>query len=178
MVLKVVFDRISLLFAVLATIAIVLTMFTTIIDILARVLKIPVIGVFELNSLLVGMCIYLAIAFTQAEGKNITVRLLTDRLPKHSKAMLEFAPLVACAIMFGWTTCVYYNATYNALVRGEVAQGVSDFPLFPLKMVMFLGVSMLTLQLVIDIVIRVRHILHRMPDIAVGKYPAQIGEID
>jgi len=153
-----IFSRVTFYLAVLAAVAIVLTMFTLMVDTAARWAKISILGIFEFNALLVGMCIYLGVAFTQSEKRHISVKLLTGYLPKRVAAIFDIPILLICLAVVGWTSYLYYQAARYAFVKGEIAQGISQFPLFPIKLIMFLGVVLLTVQLVIDITIRVREV--------------------
>ena len=149
-----VFERTNAYLSVVSAFAIVLAMFAILVDVAGRLLRIPILGVHELNALLIGMCIYLGIGFVQGKKRNITVTLLTDRLPARAAAILDVLMLMICAAFFAWTSRLYYEAAKSALAIHEVAEGVSGFPMFPLKLIMFLGILILTIQLVIDIINR------------------------
>ena len=149
------FDRVTLSAAIVSTVAVATVMLTIIVSVVSRWMNISIIGIHELNALIVGMCVYLSIAFTQFAKKNISVNLIVGRLSNQVAAILDIPLLTICAVYFGWTSYLCYEAAFMAFVRWDVAEGFSRFPLFPLRLVLFLGVVILTIQLVIDVVWRV-----------------------
>lgn len=153
------FNKANECLSVISALAVVVAMFAILIDVAGRLLKMPVLGVHEFNTLLVGMCVYLAIGFVQNKKRNITVLLLTDRLPSRAAAILDIPVLAVCVCLFGWISYLYYQEAKASYLIREVAEGIIRFPVFPLKFVMFFGVVVLTIQLVIDIIKRLLEIL-------------------
>lgn len=149
------FDRGYVYLSVISASAVVMAMFATLADVVGRLLKMPILGVHEFNALLIGICVYLAIGFVQRKKRNITVTLLTDRVSTRAAAILDVFMLIICAVFFAWTSRLYYEAAKSSFLIREVAEGISGFPIYPLKYVMFVGVVILTIQLVVDIISRV-----------------------
>ncbi|MGE0801090.1 MAG: TRAP transporter small permease subunit [Lautropia sp.] len=142
--------------SVLSSSVLMVTMIASIIDAIGRWLLMPVQGVFEFNALLIGIVIFLGIAHAQREKRHITVTLLTERLGRRTAALLDAVVLGLSTALFAWTAWLFYQSAADALANHEVAQGVSRFPLFPMKLVMFLGVALLAVQLVLDVIARLR----------------------
>jgi TRAP-type C4-dicarboxylate transport system permease small subunit len=155
-----IFDRVTHYSAVLSAVGIALVMFTLVIDVIfGRGFRIPLLGLYEFNAVLIGICIYLGLAYTQKKKQNITVTFISERLPKRVRTIINLLLLAISAILFGWATYLYYMAAYTAVVRHQVCEGIAAFPLFPLRLVMVLGVLMLTIQLVIDVGANLRSLI-------------------
>lgn len=142
--------------SVLSSSVLMLTMMASIADSVGRWVLLPLQGVFELNALLIGIVIFLGIPYAQRQRRHIAVTLLVERLGPRAALWLDLAMLVIASALFGWSAVLFHGAAVSAYVNQEVAQGVSRFPLFPLKFVMFLGLSFLAVQLALDALLRLR----------------------
>ena len=154
-----IYEKAIFLAAEIAAVAIFITMITTMSDNITRWLKIPILGIYELNALLVGAAIYLALAITQNENKNISASFIKSFLPNTVSGALQIILGAMCATFFGWLAYLLFNAARSAYVGKLVAEGISRFPLWPLKTVMFIGITLLTIQLIIDVVCSIRKLI-------------------
>ncbi len=161
---KGVFDRIIYFCAILSTISIGLIMLTNVLNTILRWLSIPIYGVFELNGLLVGINIFLGLAFVQKQKKHISVDMLSKNLPLLLKHIIAFVPYLIGSVFFAWVTYLYWGKAYDAFVSREVIQGIVHFPVFPLKAAMFLGMVLLTIQQIIDLITVVNEWLFKQTD--------------
>ncbi len=146
------FNRIIRWSAVLGTVTMVLLMFTVVVDVIARWLRFSLYGVFELNGLLVGISIFLGLAFVQAEKKHIGVNFLSTHLGDRANHIINGILMAICAVFFSWMTWIYGEKAFQAYLNSEVVEGYIQFPLLPLKIAMVLGVALLTIQFYIDAV--------------------------
>lgn len=158
---KSVFERIIFYCAVLSTISIMLIMFINVLDTVLRWLSIPIYGVFEISSLLVGINIFLGLALVQKHKKHISVDMLSKKLPFLVKHFIALMPSVVGSVFFAWLTYLYWGKAYDAFVSNEVIEGVVHFPVFPLKAAMVLGILLLTIQQIIDLVIEINEIFFK-----------------
>ncbi|MCM3766182.1 TRAP transporter small permease [Neobacillus niacini] len=158
-----IFERISFCCSVLSTVIIIVMMFAVVLDVIMRWLKTPIYGVFELQGVLVGMTIYLGLSKAQKDKQHIAVNILGQYLPNpivHFISMLVYA---ASLVFFGWITYLYGGKAYESYVNGEVIAGITKIPIFPLKLVMTLGLGLLTIQLFFDLVKEIKAIFSK-PD--------------
>ncbi|WP_209121189.1 TRAP transporter small permease [Alkalihalobacillus sp. BA299] len=151
-VAKKVFERISFACSVLSTGLIVVMMFAVVLDVIMRWLKTPIYGVYELQGVLVGMTIYLGLAKTQERKQHIGVSILGQYLPNRIVNLVSIPIYAVSMVFFCWLTYIYGGKAHEAYVMNEVIAGITKIPIFPLKMVMTLGLALLTLQLFIDLV--------------------------
>lgn len=151
-VAKKTFERISFVCSVLSTGLIVVMMFAVVIDVIMRWLKTPIYGVYELQGVLVGMTIYLGLAKTQERKQHIGVSVLGQYLPRQFVHLISIPIYGICLVFFCWLTYIYGGKAYESYVTGEIIAGISRIPIFPLKLVMALGLGLLAIQLFIDLV--------------------------
>ena len=147
-----IFDRIVFYASVLGAVTLVSVMLTMMTDVFGRWMKMPVYGIYELNALLIGMTVYLSIPYTQAMKKHITVSIITSRLTARGKAVFNLVFLLLSFALFGHLSVVYGQLAYKSFITNEKTTGIIDFPLYPLKTVMFLGIAMLSIQLALDVI--------------------------
>lgn len=147
-----IFERISLTSSVLSTCLIVVMMFAVVVDVILRWFKIPIYGVYELQGVLVGMTIYLGLAKTQQEKQHIGVGIISNLLPVRLVNTLLLTIYAVSMVFFGWLTYLYGGKAIESYVAGEVITGIVRIPVFPLKIVMSLGLGLLTIQLFFDVV--------------------------
>lgn len=153
------FDRIIFWCAVLSTISIVIIMVTNMLDTIMRWLKIPIYGIYELNSLLVGITIFLGLALVQQRKKHISVNLLSGKLPGKVKHVVATLVYLLGVVFFAYLSYWYGVKAYISVVTNEVIPGIVKFPVSPLKIIMCLGLVLLTIQLIIDTIVEVEKLL-------------------
>lgn len=153
---KKIFDRVSTLCSILSTILIVIMMFSVIIDVIMRWLKTPIYGVYEMQGLLVGMTIYLGLAKAQDRKQHIGAGLLSQYISKRVRSFIAIPIFTFTMMFFGWLTYIYWKRAMDAFVHHEVIAGITQIPVFPLKLVMTVGLGLLTVQLLLDIVKEIR----------------------
>jgi TRAP-type C4-dicarboxylate transport system permease small subunit len=108
----------------------------------------PVPGAYELTEVLMVASVFLALALSQREGRQIRVTLLAERLPPRGRAVLDvfaelFSVLVYAVIAwYGW------GMAAESWHAGELSSGLLRFPLWPSKLALGLGASLMTIQCV------------------------------
>lgn len=155
------FDRVVFYCAILATIALIVIMLGVVADAVGRWVGRPVYGVFELNKLLVGINVFLGLAFVQKYKKHITVDLLANKGPYFVRFFTAFFPHVLGFVFYAWITYVYWGMAYDSFLAKEVATGIVHFPKYPLKIAMAFGISLLTIQHLIDFIVEINQTMAR-----------------
>lgn len=126
-------------------------MLSIFLDALLRSLfNVALIGIVESNSLLLVALVYLGIAGAQASGANFRLTLLTSRVGPRLNWLfttLGCVLMMAALAILGWF--VWQSALYS-IERGETSYGLVNFPLWPSRLLVALGISLLWLQLVAD----------------------------
>ena len=143
---------------VISTLAVLAIMVGTIISAISRWIRIPIIGIDELNGLLTGMAIYLGLATAQAAKANIGVTFLVLKLSVRNARLLDMFMLAIATALFAHVSYIYWEEAYRAFVEGDFLVGIIEWPVWPLAFTLVVGVAMLVIQLVIDFVERAREI--------------------
>lgn len=150
------FNGFNNILGILSAIIIMVIMALTIADVVFRWMKISVFGIFEMNSMLVGISVYVGIAFIQSEKMHISANILAGKGPRWFQAFTSILYTVLGTLIFGWFSYVYGVSTYEAYVVGERLIGTIGYPAVYLKGSMFLGVFLMTIQLIIDMVTEIK----------------------
>lgn len=110
----------------------------------------PVTGTLEITESLLVVIIFLSVAMTQYDGGHIRVTILTRRMPrKWAKAATVFA-MVLGAAFFAWCAYAAWRFAMQSWSFNEHERGTIDFPLYPMKFVVFAGIAMLAFQFLLD----------------------------
>ena len=141
---------------VISTVAVLAIMVGTIISAISRWIRIPIIGIDELNGLLTGMAIYLGLATAQAAKANISVTFLVQKLSVRNARLVDLFMLAIAIALFSHVTWIYWDEAYRAFVEGDFLVGIVEWPVWPLAFTLAVGVAVLVIQLVIDFVARAR----------------------
>ena len=144
---------------VISTIAVLAIMVGTIVSAISRWIRIPIIGIDELNGLLTGMAIYLGLATAQAAKANISVTFLVQKLSVRNAWLVDLFMLAIATALFAHVTYIYWEEAYRAFVEGDFLVGIIEWPVWPLALTLVVGVAMLVIQLVIDFVERARELV-------------------
>jgi len=107
----------------------------------------PVTGMLEGVELLLVFAVFAGLAQTQAEGGNIAIEVLTERLHGRALACVRaFTALVALALFAAmtWATGTY---AWRSWRMGEYSAGLIAFPIYPSRFIVAIGCFVLCLQL-------------------------------
>ena len=111
----------------------------------------PVPGASEFISTMMVVAVFLGVPLAQQRRGHIQVELVTQRLPaglRRACAVLQFTLSIAVfagIAWFGWVT------TAHALRVGEFAAGSFDLPLWPARLALALGSTVMVLQCALDL---------------------------
>lgn len=143
--------RLSSFFAELSGWLIVPMMLTIFMDAVLRGLfNTAVVGVIELNSLLLVAMVYMGLAGAQASAGNFRVTLLSDRLGSRGRyVLIGFGYLLLLAVLLALLWFCLGAAIYS-YTRDEVSYGLIDFPLWPSRAIICIGLALLLVQYLAD----------------------------
>ena len=116
----------------------------------------PIAGAFEITQSLLTLAIFLSLAYTQRVGGHISV----DVLSRHFSGSVQLlARLMAPALgflCFAWATYANWHYAMDSLQMNEQEWGEITYPLWPVKMLMCIGLGILTLQFLADLIRQLR----------------------
>ena len=124
-------------------------------DVIARYFfNAPLAGTLEMSRLMLVAIVFLAIAFTQSQQGNVKIEFLLNRLSVRKQAAVSILySLIGIAIFALMAKQGFVHALLD--LRYGVTTDIIHFPLFPAKLLVPLGASLMILQLLVDII---RHI--------------------
>jgi TRAP-type C4-dicarboxylate transport system permease small subunit len=108
----------------------------------------PIPGTLELSSYMLSVFILLGIAYTQQAKGHVKVTMLTTRLPRRARLLLEMLTTLLSLFII----CVL---AWQGWVVGIEEKTVSDMlriPQMPFKMLVSVGAFMLALELILDFI--------------------------
>ena len=146
----------------LSGICVLAMVLTIVVDIAGRTLfSRPLEGTLEFNEMLMVVIVFLGVAWTQSEKGNIKIEVLTSRLsPKRVRAVnlaVWSMSLVFCVLItLGGIT----EAMHSARIQEEL-WGIARFPVWPGKIILAFGCLLLSIQLCIDMIRELCHLLSR-----------------
>ena len=147
-------DRINEIGAVVSGIALLLMMIMGALDVfLGKVFNTPIPGTFEATEAFMVVSAFLAIAYNQQVRGHIKVELFTSRLSPGLQLKLEAFNYFISAVFFFLLTWQGWRFGLESLRVGEYESGLIAFPVYPAKLLLALGLTLMTLQCIRDLVI-------------------------
>lgn len=117
-----------------------------------RLLDRPVPAALEGTEALMVCTVFLALANTQARRMHVAVDLVTSRLPRRVRLALDlFAQVITLAVFLLIAWQGWLLAAQSAALR-EYAPGLVPFPIYPAKIALAVGSTLMVTQSLIDIV--------------------------
>ena len=117
-----------------------------------KLLDQPLPGAAELTEALMVLGVFLALAHTQARRQHINVDLVTTRLgprTRHALDLLALLLTLGVLVLIAW--CGWVLALTSLRIR-EYASGIIQFPVYPSKLALAVGATLMVLQALVDVV--------------------------
>ena len=132
-----------------------LVMFLVVSNVVSRYLLLPIEGALEIIELSLVFMVFLSITYTQIVGEHIRVTFLTSRLPHRLRTHLGFATAIICLFISACFCVETFRFALSSWIARESTIGGS-IPIYPAKMVIFLGFLLLSTQMVLEIIQRIK----------------------
>lgn len=132
-----------------------LMMFLVVSNVVGRYLFLPIEGALEIIELSLVFMVFLGITYTQIVGGHVKVTFLTSRLPHRLRIRLDFFTIVICLFI---SICFCLGTFRSALASWVVKETtvVGGIPIYPAEMVIFLGFSLLSVQMILELLQRIK----------------------
>lgn len=144
--------RVERALTVLSAVVVCLMMFLVVTQIMARTLRTALPGIVESLELLVVAVVFLGLAYTQSINGHIRIDVISNQLPVKWRKVLEGLLLALALGTFGIMTYVSGEAAYEAWVLGDYREGLIEYPLWPSKVLIPIGVGLLSLRLLVQLI--------------------------
>jgi C4-dicarboxylate transporter DctM subunit len=127
-------------------------MFLTTVDVVFRyIFNSPLPGVYTLCEMLMVGAVYPAAAYVQQQKGHVRVDVIIDRIKGIPRSILELSTLFLALISFALVDWQSGMSAWEAWVTGDHEMGLVEYPYWPAKTVMTLGIALLGLRFVRDI---------------------------
>ncbi|MBW1777266.1 MAG: TRAP transporter small permease [Deltaproteobacteria bacterium] len=137
--------------AILSGIALCAMMAIGALDVLfGKFFNMPIPGTFEATEALMVLSAFLAFAFNQQVKGHIQVELIISRLPKRIKLKFDSFNYLMSALFFFLVAWQGWVGGWHSLMVREYESGLIAFPVYPAKLILALGASMMVLQCLVD----------------------------
>ncbi len=144
--------RVERALTVLSAVVVCLMMLLVVTQIMARALRTALPGIVESLELLVVAVVFLGLAYTQSVNGHIRIDVISNQLPVKWRKVLEGLLLALALGTFGIMTYVSGEAAYEAWVLGDYREGLIEYPLWPSKILIPIGVGLLSLRLLAQLI--------------------------
>lgn len=144
-------DRITRTINGISMVTFFVIMLLTVLGIILRFLGAPLSGLTNLSESLLVIAVYCGIAYAQQVKQHVAVEFLASRLAKTpqkiSKIVNLIIPLCICTILI----YVCWDYALESWSLRERMDGAPFYPIYPPKIAIAVGISLLWLQLLADI---------------------------
>jgi TRAP-type C4-dicarboxylate transport system permease small subunit len=144
--------------AVLSGIAILAMMVAGAADIIMTNLDIvglasrPIPGVNEFIGTMMVFSVFLAVSLAQARRSHIQVDFLTRLLAHPLQTFLAIVQSLLAITVFGLIAWFSWVVALQSTRTGEFAAGLYNFPLWPARLTLAFGATLMTIQCVFDLI--------------------------
>jgi TRAP-type C4-dicarboxylate transport system permease small subunit len=147
-----VIDKISYIGFIPAIALIFILMLMNIINVAARLSGAPMSGITNLGEFMLVGAIFLSLAYCQVRKQHLFIELFLTRMEGKTRQGFDivngFLSLAVCAVLV-WLSWVLASESF---IAGERITGAPFYPIYPGKIALFVGVCLLTLQLLADFI--------------------------
>ena len=144
--------RVSAALALLAGGLIAVILLVMVIDVACRNLAgSSLAGAYEVVTIMLVGVVFLGLAHAERSDSNIKLTLFTSRLPaavaQKARLVGGSVSLLLCLVAT-WATI---SAAQGSIARGEYQQGILSIPIWPAKVIIALGFTVLAIELVLSL---------------------------
>jgi len=123
----------------------------TVIDVIGRIFKRPIIGGTEITEFMMVTIVFLCIGWAAVKGKMITVDLVMMRLPLKVQSILNVITMVIGLVVVGIITWRSYLATID-VQNDRVTTMILHIPSAPFMWILSIGFSVLCVVMLAQVV--------------------------
>lgn len=116
----------------------------------------PFPAVWDSITLLIVMVVFLSLAYTQRVGRHIKVTVLVDRLSPNIRNRLSIANLIIGFVFFAVVSWQSWILALESLAVREYYPGLLNLPVYPSKLALAVGISLLSIRYLVDAVVGLR----------------------
>ena len=124
-----------------------LMMLLIVINVAGRyILNMPLPGAFEISESVLTVLVFCAFAITQHDDGHIRVDVLTTLMPPQLRRTVKSIMLLVGAMLFGLASYAAWSFAAESYAVNEQEWSAIQFPIWPVKFVVFGGLVLLAIQ--------------------------------
>ena len=149
--------RVNLVCGLLSGVALLLMMIAGAADVIGTNLDIiglqsrPIPAAFEFRATMMVVTVFLATALGQARRNHIRVEVLTNMLPRSLQRVTSFIQHTLSAAFWVLIALYGWKSGLHSVSVGEYATGLINFPIWPARLVLGFGATLMFVQCLFDI---------------------------
>jgi TRAP-type mannitol/chloroaromatic compound transport system permease small subunit len=126
-----------------------------VVQVVGRSLDYAIVGIYELNQLLMVVIAFFGFAYAQTIKHHVRMTLMSNHLSYRVQCVLEIFVYIIALALFVFLTYSTGKAAAQSWRIHEYVMGTIRFPIYPFKTVIPVGTGLLCIQFLIDIASRV-----------------------
>ena len=149
--------RVNLVCGLLSGVALLLMMVAGTADVIGTNLDIvgldsqPIPAAFEFMATMMVVTVFLATTLAQARRNHIRVEVIMKMMPRNFARFATFIQFSLSALFWGLIAWYGWLSGLHSVAVGEYATGLINFPIWPARLVLGFGASMMLLQCLFDL---------------------------
>lgn len=125
-------------------------------DVLFRTFAKPIMGVAELAMFVMVGTVYAGLANCEMEKGHVRVGSLVELLPPKGQKIAMIITYAIAALAIGCATIAMSQNAYYSFIDNEGIAGAINYPLYPVKFVMALGLILYTMQIILNLIAEIQ----------------------
>jgi TRAP-type mannitol/chloroaromatic compound transport system permease small subunit len=120
------------------------------IHVFSRKIGLPLPGAFEASEQLMVVVFAFPLAEISLKRGHIVFELISEKFPSALKKRMELVGAVVGLLVFAPLTYKAWEIAFEMYAIGEYRQGIINFPIWPFRMMIALGLTLFAYQLVLS----------------------------
>lgn len=147
----------SAVLGVIAAGALVVLMLATVVDVIVRyIARASVPGMLEVAESALVTSVFLGLAWTSMQGGHVAVSIVTDRLKPALARWVAVVVWLLNAGLLAWLTYASVARALQATSRNETRFGLVQWPVWPLRWVIAIGLALWLVVAIANVVRTIR----------------------
>jgi len=157
--------RINRLFAFFSGVALLVMMLLGAIDVIgSNMFNQPLPGAFEGTEALMVTSVFLALGLSQQRRAHINVEVIVGLMPRLFQRLSQVFSALLCALFFGLIAWFGWSIAIKSFMMGEFSSGLINFPIWPAKIALAFGATLMAVQCLWDVVVTMFGLEDTQPD--------------
>lgn len=147
-------ERLALAVLLIGGLGMLMSMFLGVADIVGtQLLSLPVPGPRELTESTMVLIVFGALTYAQLRRAHIRVEIIYLRSGPHARAAMDVVADICAITFFSLLLWQAFNEARYSIRIGEATVGLIRFPLWPARVTLCAGTTLMILRLLLDLVI-------------------------